>query len=78
MNISRQYLWQLKKRAEGLCGQCGKRPLVNKHYCYKCNERNKAYNKEYYNRNKEARREYQRNWVAEHREKMAEYHRKHK
>ena len=63
MNISRQYRWQLKKKAEGLCGQCGKRPLVNKHLCQECHEKRRAYNRFYYARHREERRAYQQKWL---------------
>jgi hypothetical protein len=34
--LSRQRRWQLAKTAMGLCGTCGKRPLVTRHQCEVC------------------------------------------
>lgn len=42
--VSRQRLWQLRKRAEGRCTRCGAlRDGKSKDYCDKCRKRHNAY-----------------------------------
>ena len=34
--MSRQLEWQQRMLADGKCRQCGKKPLLTKHYCLEC------------------------------------------
>lgn len=34
--VSRQRAYQLRRIADGLCAQCGKRPLFSSYACKKC------------------------------------------
>ena len=39
MELSRQRKWQLKKKSNGLCTICGKKPLKTETLCHICNLR---------------------------------------
>ena len=40
LGVSRQYIWQMGKKAEGRCRNCGKKPLLTADFCKGC--RNKV------------------------------------
>ena len=49
--ISRQRAWQIKRRAEGRCVQCGKKAVTANH-CRQCRDRMNKYALAYYYRKK--------------------------
>lgn len=42
MYKSRQARWRAEKKSQGLCIQCGKKPLVTKNHCSDCVEINRV------------------------------------
>lgn len=59
---SRQWEWQLKKKALGLCVTCGKRKIKKVDKCAVCYEKQRLYRVKWYQENYELQNERVRKW----------------